>query len=460
MLFGSRKKFKSLYFNQFSDAILESKYPVHIKLLDSEKDSLYWCTHTGESLKNIPNCINDMGDLASFSDIEEAISYYYNSKSSVKNFYDRLVYNRNRWINEPLCPKKIYAYNFSVYCFFRIYLAFTAANVQPTLDLKISDLDITKIGSGPFAKAYKHRAGKNIHFTSSNILKRLLLKYLKLRSWLNDQDCIQDKNIDDYLFVSISKHKKIIRLLQSTGWSTMRGSPFFVGIKPISLRDIRNLAGEYVIKQSKGKLSLVAKKLNNTISTVARSYTSIDLESQAIEMNSFHEDLSLRIRQFNRNTDETIPINIIENANKREGVERIATGSCSNLFELNPMRAYGFNDNAPEPECGTFESCLFCKFFSLHIDFEDVHKILSLREALLKISSIRNDPEHFKIVVEPSIYRIDEIVKELQNKSLNTEKLVNEVRKAIKVGIYNDNWDKQIRMLEKQLENHQVKRGI
>lgn len=331
-------------------------------------------------------------------------------------------------------------------------MAFTAANVQPSLDLKISDLDVSKIGSGSFAKIYKHRAGKKVHFTSSSYLKRLLLKYLKLRSWVNDQEYAQDQEVDDYLFVGISERKKMIRLLQNAGWSTMTNSLFFKRIKPISLREIRGLAGEYVIKQSKGKLSLVAKKLNNTITAVAKSYTSIDLESQAIEMNEFHEGVSLKIQQFNRDTCDIIPINIVEENHVSGKVERIATGSCSNLSSVDPIRATGFNKNAPDPECGTFESCLFCKFFSLHLDFEDIHKLLSLKEALLKTSIIRNDPEHFNVAVEPSIYRISEIVENLQNQKPDTKNLVDDVKNTIEMGIYNDNWTKQIMMLEKVIK--------
>ena len=442
-----------LCFNHFADSVLENRYPVQVKLLDSDDEFLYWHAPSIQELKSIPNCLDKAGNLAAFSDIEKALSCYFESDRARKDFYRHsLVRNREKWMNDSFCPRKIYAYNFSVYCFFRIYVAFTAANVQPSLDLKISDLDVSKIGSGSFAKIYKHRAGKKVHFTSSSYLKRLLLKYLKLRSWVNDQEYAQDQEVDDYLFVGISERKKMIRLVQNAGWSTMNNSLFFKRIKPISLREIRGLAGEYVIKQSKGKLSLVAKKLNNTITTVAKSYTSIDLESQAIEMNEFHEGVSLKIQQFNRDTCDIIPINIVEENHVSGKVERIATGSCSNLSSVDPIRAIGFNENAPEPECGTFESCLFCKFFSLHLDFEDIHKLLSLKEALLKTSIIRNDPEHFNVAVEPSIYRISEIVENLQNQKPDTKNLVDDVKNTIEMGIYNDNWTNQIMMLEKVIK--------
>ncbi len=445
-----------LVFNHFADAILENRYPVQVRLLESNDESLYWTAPSTQELKNIPNCLDESGNLAAFTDIEEALSFYFDSDRSRKDFYRySLVRNRRQWMNNPSYYGKIYAYNLCVHCFFRVYLAFTAANVQPSLDLKISDLDLSKIGSASFAKKYKNRAGKNVHFSASSYLKRLLLKYLKLREWIDSQGYNADKtqDIDTYLFVTISEHKEIIRLVQGAGWSPMNNSLFFKDLTYVSLRDIRNLAAEYIIKQSQGKLSLVAKKLNNTIAMVAKSYTSIDLESQAIEMNNFHEDLTLKVRQFNRDTHEAIPINVITDIKKMDKTERIATGSCSNLSELTPVRVNGFNDNAPEPECGTFESCLFCKFFSIHTDFEDIHKLLSLKEALLKISSIRNDPEHFTIAVEPSIYRISEIIEAVHDKSSSVSDLIDEAVKAINEGIYHKYWDKQILVMEEMIKD-------
>lgn len=445
-----------LIFNHFSDAILDNIYPVHVRVLESDDESLYWTAPSTQELKNIPNCIDKSGNLASFSDIEGSLSFFFDNDRSRKDFYrNSLVRNRQQWINNPSYYGKVYAYNLCVHCFFRIYLAFTAANVQPSLDLKISDLDLSKVGSTVFAKKYKNRAGKNVHFSASSYLKRLLLKYLKLREWVNTQGYKLDEtqDINAYLFVTISEHKEIIRLVQGAGWSPMNNSLFFKDIKSISLRDIRNLAAEYIIKHSKGKLSLVAKKLNNTIAMVAKSYTSIDLESQAIEMNKFHEDLTLKVRQFNRDTVDAIPINIIDDIKKIDEVERIVTGSCSNLSELMPVRANGFNDSAPEPECGTFESCLFCKFFSVHTDFEDIHKLLSLREALLKTSSIRNDPEHYETAVEPTLYRISEIIKELQDKNAIVSEVIADVAQAIDEGIYHKYWDKQILIMEEKIKD-------
>ena len=127
--------------------------------------------------------------------------------------------------------------------------------------------------------------------------------------------------------------------------------------------------------------------------------------------------------------------------------ERIPTGSCSNLSDNNPIRAKGFNKEAPSPSCATFESCLFCEFFAVHIDFEDIHKLLSLREALLKSSEIRNDPEHHLTAIEPSLYRIEEIVNILQEKDSKVIDLINDAKQDIGMQIYNEYWSKHIEFL-------------
>ena len=337
--------------------------------------------------------------------------------------------------------QKSYAYNLCTNCFYYIYLAFTAANVQPTLDLKIKDVNLDKIGLSAFAKKHKYRAGRQIEFNSPSQLKRYLIQYLKLREWLHDIELSGD--CQDYLFVSIGEHRQLKRLSRSSTNYIVKKSTLFKDVKKIPARDIRNLCAEYFIKHSKGNLSLVAKKLNNSLTTVAKSYTSIDIDSQAIEMNQYHDKMSNAILRSNRVNEQTISIKTSTNYD----MERIPTGSCSNLSDNSPIRAVGFNNKAPAPSCATFESCLFCEFFAVHIDFEDMHKLLSLREALLKSSGIRNDPEHHLTAIEPSLYRIDEIIETLQEKDSKVIDLINDVKQQVDSQIYNEYWSKHIEFL-------------
>ena len=288
---------------------------------------------------------------------------------------------------------------------------------------------------------HKYRAGRKVKFTAPSHLKREILKYLKLREWAENLKINRD--VEDFLFVSISESRSLKRMHRDTGDSLIKSSPLFRGITKISSRNIRNLSGEYFIRQSKGKLSLVAKKLNNSIATVAKSYTSIDLETQAVEMNQFHEEICSRVRQFNRNTNEPVPVKVSIDCK----TERVAAGSCANLSEKIPLRAKGFNTEAPEPNCGTFESCLFCEYFAIHTDFEDIHKLLSLKDALLHTSIIRNDPEHHQAVVEPALFRIDEIFELLRQKDISITELIDKVEQQIEMGIYNEHWEKQIQTL-------------
>lgn len=431
-----------LYFNQFADAILQKKYPVNVTPPNSYSDDLYWHAPAGTTLKSLPGCFNEHGDPLPFEDIKNTIKKNFKGRQDKSEFYNKtLIHNRNEWINKELNFQKIYAYNLCTFCFFQLYLGFTAANVQPTLDLRLSDLDLSKIGSSAFAEKHKYRAGRKVKFTAPSHLKREILKYLKLREWAENLKINRD--VEDFLFVSISESRSLKRMHRDTGDSLIKSSPLFREITKISSRNIRNLSGEYFIRQSKGKLSLVAKKLNNSIATVAKSYTSIDLETQAVEMNQFHEEICSRVRQFNRNTNEPVPVKVSIDCK----TERVAAGSCANLSEKIPLRAKGFNTEAPEPNCGTFESCLFCEYFAIHTDFEDIHKLLSLKDALLHTSIIRNDPEHHQAVVEPALFRIDEIFELLRQKDISITELIDKVEQQIEMGIYNEHWEKQIQTL-------------
>lgn len=433
----------AVYFNQFADSILNNQYPIPVSPPYDEREHLYWHSNLGTSLVSLPNCFNDEGEPLPFQKIKDVLAKNFKSKSSEKSeFYNRaLVINRNEWISGRLTPQKVYAYNLSIFCFFQVYLAFTAANVQPTLDLKISDIDFSKVGVVVFAKKHKFRAGRAVKFEAPSHLKRDIIKFLKLRAWAEALEL--PGNAQEYLFVTIGENNKLQRFDRSKGTSLTKKSLLFKGLSKISSRDIRQLAGEYFIRKSQGKVSLVAKKLNNSVATTARAYTSIDIESQAKEMNRYHEELSSQVRYFNRTTRSPLPVGL---ASEDES-ERIASGSCTNMNGETPSRANGFNSKAPEPSCGTFESCLFCEYFAVHEDFEDIHKLLSLKEALNATSMIRNDSEHHEAVVKPAIFRIDEILEFLSKNNPGIMEVIRQAEDEIEMGNYNRHWGNQVEIL-------------
>ncbi|WP_261844548.1 hypothetical protein [Aliamphritea ceti] len=433
----------AVYFNQFADSILNNQYPIPVSLPYDEREHLYWHSNLGTSLVSLQNCFTKEGEPLPFQAIKDVLAMNFKSKSSEKfEFYSRaLVRNRNEWIGGKLTPQKVYAYNLSSFCFFQIYLAFTAANVQPTLDLKITDIDLSKVGASAFAKKHKFRAGRIVRFEAPSHLKREIIKFLKLRAWAESLELPGDGQ--EYLFVKIGESNKLQRLHRSAGATLTRKSLLFKRLTKISSRDIRQLVGEYFIRKSQGKVSLVAKKLNNSVTMTARAYTSIDIEAQAKEMNRYHEELSSQVRYFNRTTHTPLPVNF---ASEDES-ERIASGSCTNMNGVIPLRAKGFNSKAPEPSCGTFESCLFCEYFAVHEDFEDIHKLLSLREALNATSMIRNDSEHHEVVVKPAIFRIDEILGFVSKNNRVLGGVIRQVEDEIEMGNYNRHWSRQIEIL-------------
>lgn len=438
-----------IYFNQFSDAILGNQYPISVTPPNSVETDLYWYSGSGAGLVSLPNCFNQNGEPLPFEEIKKILNKNFKSERSYKSgFYERaLVRNRNAWRGDNLSSQKIYAFNLSTFCFFQIYLGFTGANVQPTLDLKISDIDLQKIGTSTFAKKHKFRAGREVNFTAPSQLKREIIKYFKLREWAEDIVLLGDAS--DYLFVSIGEDKKLKRFSRDVASNVIKKTCLFEGITRISSMDVRHLTGEYFIRKSKGKISLVAKKLNNSIATVAKNYTAIDIETQAIEMNVFHEEFCSKVRMFNRTTTNPIPVIIT----CEESVDRITSGSCVNIEGDIPLKADGFNTHAPQPACGTFESCLFCEHFAVNNDFEDIHKLLSLREALERTSMIRNDPEHHQAAVQPALFRIDEIIEYVGKTDLAFSEIIDSARAEIYMGNYSKHWARQIEQLNDHLQD-------
>jgi len=434
------------YFNQFSDAILENKYPVHVTPPNYPLQDLYWHAARGTTLKNLPDCFDSNGDPYPLKKIKSTLRKTLKSHSEHGFYKKTLVRSRVDWMRGELTSHKKYAFNLSVLCFFHSYLGFTAGNVQPTLDLRLSDIDLVKVGSSSFAHKHKFRSGRKVSFNAPGHLKGELLKYLRLRKWLDDLGLPGDAH--DFLFVRIGEDGSIKRLERNSASWLIRESPLFKNIEKITLRDIRRLSSEYFFKKSKGKLSLVAKKLNNSIATVARAYSSIDMESQAIEMNNFHEEIAAKVRMADRDVETPIPVRVASESS----IDRVAAGSCVNINGSAPHRVEGFNSLAPEPACGTFESCLFCEYFAVHVDYEDIHKLLSLREALLATSLIRNDPEHHVAVVQPAVFRVSEIVSYLSEQNHAARNLVSRAEKQIEAGVFNAHWSEQIHALTKWAE--------
>ncbi|MGP9828889.1 hypothetical protein [Psychrobacter sp. AOP1-A1-60] len=454
---SSQKDFKKYiqtcitYFNEFSDALLNNRYPIPITTPNSTNKNLYWDSGNSQGIKYLPNCFDHNGVPLPFDQVKYDLSRYFINEESQKSYYKKtFIDHRNEWINEALSSKKVYAYNLCTACFYHIYLAFTAANIQPTLDLKISDLDIDSLGLKTFAKKHKYRSGRDVEFSAPTQLKRYLIKYLRLRDWVDNLGLETEHN--EYLFLRIGENYQPKRFARDCTKSITGKSILFKDVNIVSSKDIRNLCAEYFVKHSRGNLSLVARKLNNSLATVAIAYTAIDIVSQSIEMNQYHEKISSKILTSNRINKQSIPVKLSTHYDS----ERIPAGSCSNISNKEPLKAEGFNSKAPNPSCATFESCLFCEFFSVHLDFEDIHKLLSLKEALLKSSLIRNDPEHHVIVIKPSLDRIDEIINYLKNENDNITDLIDEANHQININIYNKYWSKHINFLIKASKSNQM----
>ncbi|CAA0089564.1 Uncharacterised protein [Zhongshania aliphaticivorans] len=434
----------AMCFYQLSTAILDKKFPINVTVQGSKSKDFYWYAASKAPIK-ILNYNDGDEDFLSLKGFKKNIdTEIVGANKNVETVYNNIIIRRREWREEGLTTNKTYVFNLCTYCFYHLFLSFTGGNVQPVLDLKVSEIDIDKIGVGEFAFAHKYRAGRKVGFTAPRQLMKESKTYLKLREWAFGFGF--HEACEDFLFVKFGMDGKLMRQQRSAANGLVKKSPFFRGVKIISPKLHRQIASDFFVRKSSGKISLVARKLNNSIATVARSYTGMDVESQAMEMNHFYGELAERINSFNRSTDELIPVEIAKEGES----QRTAVGSCNNLNGSPPLRAKGFNDKAPEPKCGTFETCLFCEHFAVHTDLEDMHKLLSLRKALSITSDIRNDLEHYEEVVQPMLYRIDEIVNTVFQSENGRSTACEEARDNVEMGYYNEHWARLIQSLLSQ----------
>jgi len=67
--------------------------------------------------------------------------------------------------------------------------------------------------------------------------------------------------------------------------------------------------------------------------------------------------------------------------------------------------------NTPiEPDCRTFEGCLFCKNYKVHSDIDDVHKLISFKYLLKESLILAHTEKHFNEKVLPVLDRIEQVL--------------------------------------------------
>jgi hypothetical protein len=311
------------------------------------------------------------------------------------------------------------------------FIAATSCNLSVTQNLEVDTLEIVPTSQGNRLSGAKGRAnGKIVYPEFGARFSPIFTKYLELRNWVlngNESVLVFPLLSEQYGFVSIGNNQ--IKALKNI---LTKALPNTCWVTPTQWR--KNVSYQYV-RLSNGDMALTAEKLGNTEATLRQSYSRPALEDFAAEMTVFFESMYQAAIDRTRSV-ERIPVRITDDK-KPEMVTGI--GMCGKATEANPKRALGFTAQAPAPACGDPETCLFCEFYAVHADEQDIRRLLSLRY-LIQAIKYKQPVDHWQNKFGPSLHRIDEVLSAMRDADGSIEKTITYVSDEVESGALDPFW--------------------
>lgn len=311
------------------------------------------------------------------------------------------------------------------------FIAATGCNLSVAQALEVDTLEVVPSTQGRRFSGTKARSGGKTVVPEFGLrFAPVFKKYLQLREWvLNGSDSA-------LVFPVVSAEYRIspVGRVSIVGFKNFfaRSLPETVWVTPTHWR--KNVSYQYV-RLSGGDMALTAEKLSNTEDTVRQAYSRPALEDFAGEMASFFEAMHQTAIDRTR-TVERIPVRIL--AEKRpEAVT--GAGACGKAPETQPERAEGFTELAPTPTCRDPETCLFCEFYAVHADEEDIRRLLSLRY-LIQATKHKQPVDHWQSKFGPTVHRIDEVLSALQDTDGGSQSTINRVHEEVESGNLDAFW--------------------
>lgn len=348
----------------------------------------------------------------------------------------RTTYNSARWFYEKnnkdlRSDLRRWVGNNAVVAGMLAFIAATGCNLSVAQALEVDTLEVVPSTKGKRFSGTKGRAGGKTVVPEFGLrFAPVFHKYLQLREWvLNGSDSalvfpfVSAKHgISQVGNASINSFKKLFaRALPETVWVT-----------PTQWR--KNVSYQYV-RLSGGDMALTAEKLSNTEETIRQAYSRPALEDFAGEMASFFEAMHQAAIDRSR-TVERIPVRILDEK-RPEAVT--GAGACEKASDTQPERAQGFTELAPAPTCRDPETCLFCEFYAVHADEEDIRRLLSLRY-LIQATKHKQPVDHWQSKFGPTVHRIDEVLSAIQDTDGGSQSTINRVREEVEFGDLDAFW--------------------
>lgn len=311
------------------------------------------------------------------------------------------------------------------------FVSATGTNLSVVQKLKIHTEQVVPSTQGKRYSGTKGRAdGKEVFPEFGVDYVPVFKKIMDLRKWLLNGRETQ------LVFPYETRKKGVIGSIESSSILELKNLfrlvlPKTVWVTPAQWR--KGVGSEY-IKLSEGDTVLTSEKLGNTESVVRTHYSRPSMEDTAFELTTFFDLVYSAAIRRTRSLSE-IPVTVIEES---ELPSNIPTGHCDKPEELRPTLVDGFTSFAPVPNCGEPTTCLFCVYFGVHADEQDVRRLISL-EYLLKVSQGSIANEKYIEKYSPMLHRINEILGEIIKVSGPT--LIASIRAEVESGKLDKFWE-------------------
>ena len=313
--------------------------------------------------------------------------------------------------------------------YFMILLDVTGMNDSTLSTIKWSSDDFTSEASSHKFRNIKRRAGnKEVVFELQSIFIKSFRIFIKLRRFvLNGYDC-------EYLFFINYGKKSIVSKNQIRGafakecyasHKTLYSKLSFFGS-----RSHRKLKNRWLMKRTNGNIYLSSAMLQHEPHTNLKDYPSSTEEEKLVSMGNYLQFMQDKVK------------------NDVSYGKPTSVGEC---ISLNDDPVSDSDTDYIKPDCSNPMTCLFCIFYRIIPDEDNIWKLISLEYVIKEVTIVNaRSKEHFNKVMGPILERINTLLEVILKKEKNLKNKMIKIRKNVYLSQnLHWYWDKRLELLWK-----------
>ncbi|MGA4742293.1 hypothetical protein JW980_01655 [Acinetobacter johnsonii] len=312
-----------------------------------------------------------------------------------------------------------------------LFIAQTGANLDTAQQLQLDSMEVLPSTQGRRFSGTKSRARRKTVRPEFGVkFEPIFRKILELRAWyIQDEQC-------DLVFPMRDNIRKLSSIgnnkLQSLKKILQRIFPKMAWITPREWR--KHVSSQYV-ELSDGDLLLEVEKMGHSLDTAKKNYSRTSFKDASQQISQFLYELR-EVAVSQTRTVERISVQMLD---ETIDAQSSPVGACASIHPQ-PEKAIGFTERAPTPNCQQFEHCLFCQYYAVHADDEDVRKLLSLKSLLGYVKQKATDLIKWEQQFGVVLHRIDEVLKELSDTYENLRDRIFSIQEEVESGDLDVYW--------------------